>query len=261
METAKKLIAGERAAQKAVRPQPFMRSALNVIFPPSCVACRVELGGNQADPTFCPSCHDAITSQGAVLCKHCGRSSPIHFSGQCGHCRKESNQFERVIALGAHRGGLRDSVVRMKHAGNHALTAAVGNLMAERAMATWMREPPDLLVSVPMHWHRRVLRGRGSSHLLAEAVQARSEIPFGPDSIVCRRKTKKQSTLTVSQRKTNVRAAFAVSSVVPVAGLHVCIVDDTMTTGATMNEISRSLKQAGADEVSVLVAARAEGLR
>ena len=137
--------------------EAWARSTLNLIFPPGCVACRAELLPSCVGPAFCPTCRHAVLSFATCLCKHCGRSRAIQSEGPCSKCRQESNAFDQVISLGTHRGALRDAIVRMKNAGNSALTAALGKLMAERAASRWNESPPDLLVKVPMHWRRRML--------------------------------------------------------------------------------------------------------
>jgi predicted amidophosphoribosyltransferase len=101
--------------------------------------------------------------------------------------------------------------------------------------------------------------------LIAETMGRALRVPVAKRQLVCRRKTKKQGMLLPGQRRRNVRRAYQVSNArwltknYDLAGKHVLVVDDVMTTGATAHEIARTLRQAGARQVSVAVVARGIG--
>ena len=116
-------------------------------------------------------------------------------------------------------------------------------------------EQPDLIIPVPLHNSRLRSRGYNQAWELAKHLSRISAIPTSHK--VCRRikKTPLQTGLKASERKRNLRQAFAITE--NVEDLHVCIVDDVMTTGSTLEAIASVLKAAGAAHISGLVVARA----
>ena len=107
-----------------------------------------------------------------------------------------------------------------------------------------------------MHWRRRLQRRVNNAERLANALGLELQLPVLRRVIRCQRHTRKQSLLSVDQRRRNVRGAFRVPKRFSLAGLHVGLVDDTLTTGATADEIARVCRASGARRVTVLLAAR-----
>ncbi len=161
------------------------------------------------------------------------------------------------MPLGIYQGKLRDAVLRMKHPGEQFLAFQLGRLLGSRLRGRPEDLCPDRIVSVPMHWYRHFRRGINSALILAEGVAREIHIPLDERRLRCIRLTGKQSLLTAADRPANVRGAYQVTSPTAWQGSHVALVDDTMTTGATADEISRVLKRSGARQVTVLVVARA----
>ncbi len=116
---------------------------------------------------------------------------------------------------------------------------------------------PDVLCQVPMHWLRRLMRQTSSAETLARAAANRMKLPLRLRLLRCARQTKKQSLLRHDERRANVAGAFRLERPDRVHELHVGVLDDLMTTGATLDEVARTLKHAGARRVTALVVARA----
>lgn len=240
------------------RPRQSRRSMLDLVFPPSCPLCATELSRDILPPFLCQDCSHQITTDAEELCSRCGRSRRHTLeSGSCPACRDEQNRFDQVVCLGPYAGTLSEGIVRMKHAGQQSLTAAMGRVLADRIRETPQMADLDVFVPIPMHWQRRILRGSGASQVLAEAASSHIGLPLSVRTIRCTRRTKKQSTLSPTARKKNVKGAFEMIAGADVRGLHVGLVDDTLTTGATANATSKILKQAGAERVSLITVARA----
>src|SRR6516165_6683813 len=115
----------------------------------------------------------------------------------------------------------------------------------------------DLLVPVPLHWTRLFQRRYNQAALLAQAIRSSGGPPVAADWLVRRRRTPAQGHLGPVARERNVRGAFAIRAGRSFVGKRVVIVDDVLTTGATVEECARVLKRAGAASVSVLTLARA----
>jgi ComF family protein len=179
----------------------------------------------------------------------------------CPRCRSRRYAFDKTWALGLYRGPLREAVVRMKRREHEALTLSMGYLLAESLEARLADWRPDLVVPVPAHWWKRLIRGVNGPDLLAEALQAAWGVPAAHDLLLCRRRTRKQGMLLPAERRLNVRGAFRVASEYDIEGAQIALVDDVMTTGATTGEAARVLRQAGAQQVTVIVVARGVGVR
>ncbi len=115
----------------------------------------------------------------------------------------------------------------------------------------------DMIMPVPLHSKRLRQRGFNQALLLAHRLSERNKIPFSCDNLVRVRPTRPQVELTGDERIRNVRGAFALKKPGAVETMHVVLVDDVFTTGATMNECAVVLKKSGASQVTVLTLARA----
>jgi ComF family protein len=150
-------------------------------------------------------------------------------------------------------GGVREAVLALKLGRPRALARPLGDLVREQCAAT-LPETPDVLVPVPLGRARERERGFNQAALVAERLGERLGIRVRPRWLVRLRATAPQSELDADARRKNVTGAFAAPSTV--AGAHVAIVDDVVTTGATVAECARALRRAGARRVGVLAVAR-----
>jgi len=158
------------------------------------------------------------------------------------------------VRLGTYDGQLRELVLRMKIEGSEALSEAVGERWAGNICPKLAGNRIDLVVPVPLHWRRRWQRGFNQSELLARALAGRMGVPYQP---VLRRvrHTPKQTTLSPTARRDNVRNAFRVARTAEVRGRAVVLVDDVLTTGSTAHEAARALRDAGTVSIAVAVVA------
>jgi ComF family protein len=132
--------------------------------------------------------------------------------------------------------------------------------LAEQATSLLAPWNPHAVLAVPMHWTRRVRRGVNSPQLLARTLAATLGVPVADHVLVRRRRTAPQASLSPRERAQNVRGAFQTRRHRDLNGARLVLVDDVMTTGATVKEAARSLRRAGAEAIHVVVLARAEGL-
>jgi ComF family protein len=189
------------------------------------------------------------------------RATPLHHG--CARCHTRNYYFESATALGVYQGALRLAVRRMKRPAFEPLTYAVGNLLSERVADWTSGAPVDLVVPVPMHWTRRMLRGANTAEVLADAVARGLGVESRSRLVICGRVTKKQGLLAPAERFANVRQAFRMAKNgaknSAVAGARILVVDDVMTTGATASEVARVLRRAQAASVRVAVVGRGVG--
>ncbi|HSK41461.1 MAG TPA: ComF family protein [Arenibaculum sp.] len=239
------------------------RLLLDMVLPPRCLGCGTVV---DAQGTLCVRCCERPTFLGQPWCRRCGRpfelaahSNPCADADAdilCGPCLAGPPPFGRARSVLAYDDASRRLVLKFKHADQIFAAPAYGAWLA-RTGADLLREA-DLLVPVPLHRRRLFARRYNQSALLALAAGRLAGVPVRPDLLVRRRPTRPQGGLTRDGRRRNVAAAFAVrpSRVGQLAGRTVVLVDDVLTTGATVSECVRVLKRAGAREVHVLTLAR-----
>ncbi|MFM9114818.1 MAG: ComF family protein [Planctomycetota bacterium] len=241
--------------------RPFVSRSLDLLLPPSCAWCGVA--GVGSDPLFCADCLRQFT---AMLperrrCEQC--AAPLRSVGPvplpCPYCTRRTYRFERAWVLGDYRGALREAVVKMKQAVHEPLTLQMGRLVGQRLAAEGWAEGCEFVVALPAHWWRRWTRGTSGPELLAEQVARQLQLPLLRRVLHCRRPTKKQGTLSPHQRWLNVHNAFATHRSRALQGARVLLIDDVLTTGATVNEATRALLDGGARQVDIVVVARGLG--
>ncbi|MCI0546901.1 MAG: ComF family protein [Candidatus Rokubacteria bacterium] len=151
---------------------------------------------------------------------------------------------------------VREALHTLKFGGCRPLARPLGELLAGVGpMLPGSR--PDLLVPVPLHPRRERERGFNQAELLAAAAGRVWGVPVRSRVLVRRLATRAQSDLAAGDRRANVRGAFALALPELVAGRHVVVVDDILTTGATVEECATSLRRGGARPVGVVTVARA----
>ena len=150
---------------------------------------------------------------------------------------------------------VREAVHAFKFGGKRALALPLGDLLAE-TRALLPIDAVDLLVPVPLHRRRERERGFNQSRLLARRVACAWGVPLRADVLARAAATLPQTDLGAAERRANVRGAFALRRPDAVAGRHVVLVDDIMTTGATAGACAALLQEAGAATVGVVTVAR-----
>jgi ComF family protein len=232
------------------------------LYPPRCRACRGRILGRDAE-YFCEHCREHIQLVDHPLCNVCGRPFPDANGDdhECGVCLERPPQFIAARAWACYPREddhpLREVVQKFKYARKVSLGRPLGRLMA-RGCQEFLREiDPDVIVPVPLYPKRLRWRGFNQSVLLAREVSRAYGIHMDPFLLQRRHETAAQTRLAEEERRRNVRGAFTLDPDRPIRGKRVLIVDDVYTSGATVNECSRTLKQGGAKEIYVLTLARA----
>ncbi len=200
-------------------------------------------------------------------CPFCGRVLEPGVEGMCGRCRETlpwTDGAERKVDFCDaclsplwYRDGVRAAVHRYKFMGGRNHCRVLGRLMAEELAAGW-GEDVDLITWVPLSAKHRKKRGYDQAELLARRVAELTGLPAAP-TLVKLRDTRTQSRITGdSARRANVVGAYACRPGAELAGLRVVLVDDVVTSGATLSECAACLKMAGVDSVTALTLARAK---
>lgn len=246
----------------AATPAPIighMRSmfgrCLDAVLPPRCLKCGALVDRQGG---ICPDCWQGLRFLGTPACACC--FLPFEFDqgpgALCAACVAAPPPFDRARAVLRYDEASRDLVLAFKHADRTASAPALAAWMA-RVGAELLVEA-DLIVPVPLHWSRLFARRYNQAALLALALSRVSGRPTQPDLLVRLRATAKQGHLGRLARQCNVAGAFAVNPrrAGEVAGRRILLVDDVITTGATISGCARVLRRAGASGVDVLAVAR-----
>ena len=230
------------------------RAVVDGVLPPRCLSC----GETVADPdALCARCWRGMTFFAPPWCAACGVPFP-HPMGEdavCGECARERRSWDRARAVLRYDRHSRRLVLGLKHGDRTHVARAFGRWM-HRA-GSEILAGADLLVPVPLHWTRLFQRRYNQAALLAQAIRSAGGPPVAADWLVRRRRTPMQGHLGAAARERNVRSAFAMRPGRSLAGQRVVIIDDVLTTGATVDECARVVRRAGAASVGVLTLARA----
>jgi ComF family protein len=231
------------------------RFLVDAVFPPQCPCC----GGLVSDHAqLCAACWKEIRFIGEPVCDCCG--VPLEFGvgegGLCLPCMAHRPAFNRARSVMLYDASSRRLVLALKH-GDRLDPAPVYAGWMHRA-GRELLEQADFVAPVPLHWRRLIARRYNQSALLADHVSRLAERLFVPDLLVRIRATPSQGAMNRKDRARNVRGAFAVSSRYATAlqGRNVVLIDDVLTTGATVEGCAQALLRAGAARVDVLTLAR-----
>lgn len=233
---------------------------LDTILPPSCLGCGGETGSAQG---LCVACWSGIKFLGTPSCARCGLPFPYDagVDALCPACVASTSAVDRLRAVFAYDDRSRGLIIAFKHGDRHHAVPAFGGWLARAGAPLITAE--TIIVPVPLHWTRLFARRYNQSALLgyalAKALQRNTGVRpvVAPDLLIRRRRTRSQGQLGRMSRQENVRAAFALRPGAEVAGGTFLLVDDVLTTGATLEECARALKRAGAARVDALTLARA----
>lgn len=172
----------------------------------------------------------------------------------CGDCLQHPKPFTRTVAAMQYAHPVDFLINRFKHQRQFSCgDFLAGELLQPLQTAYSGGDWPQLLIPVPLHWSRALARGFNQSQLIGQQLSRWLHIPLAQTCKRHRRNPRQQG-LDRKERLRNLRAAFSV--VAPVAGRHLALVDDVMTTGATVTELASSLRRAGAVRVDIWVLAR-----
>jgi ComF family protein len=221
----------------------FVDHGLDALFGRDCALC-----GARARRIVCRACERAFARPQAC-CERC--AVPIPVRGICGECRGRAPAFDETAATFAYEFPFDRLMLRFKYAGDLALGRWIGESLAARVAHA---DRPALLVAPPSTRERLLSRGFNPALEIAKTVSRRLGIGCPIGAVARKRDTHPQPSLSRRERRRNLEGAFECRA--RVAGCHVAIVDDVMTTGATADAIAAALKRAGAARVSVWVAAR-----
>ncbi len=229
---------------------------VDLILPPRCLSCGALV---EAQGALCVTCWSGMTFVTDPLCERCGLPFDHDPGGTmvCGACLRQDPPFDRARAVFRYDDGSRRLILGFKHADRTEAAPALAAWMTRSAAD--LIDDCDVIAPVPLHRRRLFARRYNQSALLSQALARRGGLFVVPDLLLRLRATPSQGRLTATQRRRNVAGAFAVrpDRLADLRGRRLLLVDDVMTTGATVAACARAALSAGAAAVDVVVLARA----
>lgn len=227
----------------------LIRGLAELVVPPSCFAC-----SSRSLTPLCHGCATAIEPIEDPVCPVCGRPT-VHDVEMCARCRAHRPAFDKARALTVYDFPMREAIIGMKSQQGRGLA----DFLAPRLNASFSAEfaGADALTYVPVTPGRLHKRGFNQARELAEAAGSLSSRPV-VDALRMVRAVKDQGQLSIDKRQANMEDAFAIKGdLQTIRGKRLILIDDVITTGATVSACSAALKNAGAGYVTVITLAQA----
>ena len=220
-------------------------------LPYTCVVCDLPGSGRQ---DLCVLCNNDLPWL-QTACQHCAQPLANTEAISCGHCLKYPPFFDRTLALFHYHIPVDQFIIRLKFQNKLLYGKLLGELFLEKLMVLGIKEKPDFILPVPLHKQRLCERGFNQALEIARPIAKAMKIPIATTLAQRIRDTKAQSLIPADQRYKNIKNSFVITE--NLVEKHIAIIDDVMTTGHTVNELSKALRKAGAAKIDVWCCARA----
>jgi len=220
-----------------------------LVYDNQCPSCGLP-GDSIALFPICSRCMASVTGYRGPACLRCAKPFASRYSDTCGDCLSDTPAFDRALSYGLYEGVLMEAIHLMKFKGVRRLASPLSAMISSLDLPG----DADIIMPVPMTRGGLIRRGFNQSALVARALGKARGIPLRLDVLLKTRETPPQLGLSRRARLRNLRGAFRAEP--GVRGLNVIVLDDVITTGATMRECAKALKKEGAAGVTAISIAR-----
>ena len=234
---------------------------VSVVFPSGCRICERLLTTASRVP-LCQECLSSFERVPNIICEVCGRPLPRLASKEvepllCPACHEKTYAFDRARSFALYKDAVVRAILLLKFEQIEPLGGWFSERLAEIVNAEGERLVADVVVPVPLHRQREKERGYNQAALLSKPLAKRLRLPHKSVLLMRTRARPDKQMLSLEERWESVRGAFATRPGSQVDNLRVLLVDDVLTTGATLDACARALREAGAKSVIGLTVARA----
>lgn len=231
--------------------RPWAQAFTNLIFPRECESCRSPIGPFHFEERLCHHCYEALSPISHPYCPNCAEPFAAEDPAPlvCPNCTDRKSSFDFAYAPYEYRGPVRDLIHRFKYDREIHLRQLLGQLLSHGLTESRIVAQPDwILTPVPLHNRRYREREFNQANEIARVLSKLCPHPFIP-GLLRNRYTSGQAKLDRRERLKNLKGAFSLTRTVQrkklYAGRHVLIIDDVLTTGATIHECAQVLKKEG----------------
>lgn len=219
---------------------------LDALYPRTCALCASLL--NSKEKGICTACALRLKPLREPLCKKCGKPLRDVQEEFCFDCRRHKHIFSCNQGIFPYNEQMQGAIARWKFQGRREYSAFFGQVMYYYGKDYIAHCRPQAIFSMPLHKYKEKSRGFDQAKDLAKIIQSRTQIPYMEDFLIRKKNTRAMKALDSRQRKQNIKGAFALVKDIP--GLkRVLVIDDIYTTGASLDEVSKVLKEAGIEEI------------
>lgn len=218
---------------------------LNILFPETCPICKMPAKSHSTAP-ICADCWQTVSPYGGPVCRRCGKPLVSGVSTTCGECLQDEPSFVYARSFGLYEGILRKAINLLKYHNVKRLSKPLSAIILSLKIPA-----ADAVIPVPLHENRLRQREFNQSALLAKHIGKSLGIEVILNRLVKIKDTMPQVGLRSQDRRKNIKKAFEVRRTELIEGKNIILIDDVITTGATVRECSRVLKKAGAENIYV----------
>lgn len=243
-----------------IKVRQIVNCGLDLIYPSAlyCICC-----GKIIDETrtyrLCNDCMDGMKWIGSRTCAKCGKPlAGVNPTEVCFSCREHPHIFDKGYTCAEYGTHERAMMFALKYDGKSDIAVTIGEIMSDRMLAQFpageIRSGYSIILPVPVHQSKRAKRGYNQAALIAGEFSRRTGLRYDDGILIRTRETHIMRSLGPDQRRENLRGAFGIrkSRQKDIEGQNVLLLDDIYTTGATIDEIARVLKEAGAGNVDFI---------
>jgi ComF family protein len=231
----------------------IQNKVLNMLFPETCPVCS-DTSSDHATAPICTGCWDSIQPYEGPKCDKCGIPLNSDLSITCGECIKNEPAYKSVRTFGLYKGPLRKAINLLKYHNIKRLSKPLSEMILRMEIPR-----VDAVIPIPLYKDRLRQREFNQSALLAKYTAKKTGTSLLVGCLVKIKETLPQVGLSSGERHRNIRNAFGIENKELIKGKDILLMDDVITTGATVRECSRVLKKGGAGNIYVM--ALAQGTR
>lgn len=230
------------------------KTIINFLFPRTCPNCNKVIENKKL---FCDHCFKNMSFISSCVCQWCGRPLYSEFTGEkilCGKCMAKRPTYDMARSVFIYETSSKDSILKFKYADKMEFGKTFVSLMLQAG--TPLLQKTDIIMAVPMHWSRRLMRKYNQAEILAKTLGKKTKIPYNPRVLIRTKYTTRQENKNYTERQANVKNVFSVKNKERIKGKRILLIDDVFTTGATVSNCAKTLKKSGAKAVYVLTIAK-----
>lgn len=232
----------------------WYRACISFIYPLKCIVCNLSIPLEEINNEFlCSRCLAKIRFIMPPLCQKCGKPSNSNICFECN--TKHNIFFDRAFSIAVYEDVWKELIHLFKYNNNDYLDGFLASFLTKLIYENPFLKESDLIIPVPLYWQDRLKRGYNQTYLLACQISRNTDIPVCVEKLIKYKKTPSQTKLSRRERINNIKGIFKLKNHKILENKKIILIDDVFTTGSTVNECARMLREAKAKCVNVITLA------